>query len=213
MVTYSTKEECLKAIETVKVMGMDPLPWMLTQLEAFEKEEQQKAHAHNTDTPIWDTLKSNYPYGTMPEEKTFCIESTVEQLLSTDEHAEEPGLLLGKIQCGKTDTFEGIIGLAFDKGVDIAIVITKGTKALVNQTIKRMKNDYRWFKASDSLEQPVTIEIYDIMAISKMGLRQAIVESSKIVIVCKKQAANLTRLIDLFEHKSPFLKKEEGRHC
>ena len=67
----------------------------------------------------------------------------------------------------------------------------------------------RWFKASDSLEQPVTIEIYDIMAISKMGLRQAIVESSKIVIVCKKQAANLTRLIDLFEHKSPFLKKKK----
>lgn len=209
MVTYTTKEECLKAIETVKVMGMDPLPWMLAQLEAFEKEELEKAHAHNTDTPIWDTLKSNYPYGTMPEEKTFCIESTVEQLLSTDEHAEEPGLLLGKIQCGKTDTFEGIIGLAFDKGVDIAIVITKGTKALVNQTIKRMKNDYRWFKASDRLEQPVTIEIYDIMAISKTGLRQAIVESSKIVIVCKKQAANLTRLIDLFEHKSPFLKKKK----
>ena len=209
MVTYTTKEECLKAIETVKVMGMDPLPWMLAQLEAFEKEELEKAHAHNTDTPIWDTLKSNYPYGTMPEEKTFCIESTVEQLLSTDEHAEEPGLLLGKIQCGKTDTFEGIIGLAFDKGVDIAIVITKGTKALVNQTIKRMKNDYRWFKASDRLEQPVTIEIYDIMAISKTGLRQAIVESSKIVIVCKKQAANLSRLIDLFEHKSPFLKKKK----
>lgn len=209
MVTYTTKEECLKAIETVKVMGMDPLPWMLAQLEAFEKEELEKAHAHNTDTPIWDTLKSNYPYGTMPEEKTFCIESTVEQLLSTDEHAEEPGLLLGKIQCGKTDTFEGIIGLAFDKGVDIAIVITKGTKALVNQTIKRMKNDYRWFKASDRLEQPVTIEIYDIMAISKTGLRQAIVESSKVVIVCKKQAANLSRLIDLFEHKSPFLKKKK----
>lgn len=210
MVTYNTKEECLKAIETVKVMGMDPQPWMLVQLEAFEKEEQKNAHAHNTDTPIWDTLKSNYPYGTMPEEKTFCIESTVEQLLSTDEHAEEPGLLLGKIQCGKTDTFEGIIGLAFDKGVDIAIVITKGTKALVNQTIKRMKNDYRWFKASDSLEQPVTIEIYDIMAISKTGLRPAIVESSKIVIVCKKQTANLTRLIDLFKHKSPFLKKKKA---
>lgn len=52
MVIYSTKEECLKAIETVKVMGMDPLPWMLAQLEAFEKEEQKKAHAHNTGTPI-----------------------------------------------------------------------------------------------------------------------------------------------------------------
>lgn len=39
--------------------------------------------------------------------------------------AAEPGLLLGKIQHGKTDTFEDIIGLAFDRGIDIAIILTK----------------------------------------------------------------------------------------
>lgn len=137
------------------------------------------------------------------------MESTVAQLLEEGEHAEEPGLLLGKIQCGKTDTFEDIIGLAFDKGVDIAIVITKGTKALVNQTIMRMKKDYKWFKASDSLDQRSTINIYDIMDIGRDGLKQAKVESGKTVIVCKKQARNMERLIELFEHKSPFLKKKK----
>lgn len=123
------------------------------ELEALEKEQAEKIMS--SDTPIWNTLKRNYPYGTMPEEKQNCVESTVAQLLETGEHADEPGLLLGKIQCGKTDTFEDIIGLAFDKGIDIAIVITKGTKALTNQTIMRMKKDYRWFKASDNLAPPL----------------------------------------------------------
>ena len=50
---------------------------------------------------------------------------TVEQLLANVPNAEEPGLLLGKIQCGKTDTFGNIIGIAFDRGIDIAIVLTK----------------------------------------------------------------------------------------
>ena len=121
-VKYATKEECLKAIETLKAIGMDPLPWQLAQLEAFKAAESAKAVVKNSKTPIWDTLKANYPYGVMPEEKIKCVEETVDKLLEVGEHAEEPGLLLGKIQCGKTDTFEDIIGLAFDKGVDVAIV-------------------------------------------------------------------------------------------
>ncbi|MBO5466229.1 MAG: hypothetical protein J6A02_02155 [Prevotella sp.] len=208
-VIYATKDECLKAIATLKAIGMEPLPWMLEQLKAFENSEKEVPVVHDSDTPIWDTLQANYPYGDMPQEKKDCVENTVKLLLEEGEHAEEPGLLLGKIQCGKTDTFEDIIGLSFDKGVNIAIVITKGTKALVNQTIMRMKKDYKWFKASDDRSQRSTINIYDIMDIGKAGLKQAIVESGKTVIVCKKQAKNMERLIELFESKSPFLKKKK----
>ena len=38
-VIYSTKDECLKAIQTLKAIGMEPLPWMLAQLKAFEDAE------------------------------------------------------------------------------------------------------------------------------------------------------------------------------
>lgn len=195
-VIYKTKDECVKAIQTVKALGMEPADWMLEQLKRFENEESNKIV--KSGTPIWDTLKANYPYGTMPEEKKKCVEDAVNQLLETGPHAEEPGLLLGKIQCGKTDTFEDIIGLAFDKGVDIAIVITKGTKALVNQTIQRMKHDYRFFKASDSLNQQATINIYDIMKIWR-NLKLSRVEGCKTVIVGKKEATNLDHLIEMFK--------------
>lgn len=209
MVIYKTKDECLKAIETLQVMGFEPAEWMLEQLKAFEEAEKSNTAKDDSDTPIWDTLKAKYPYGVMPQDKIDCVENTVDLLLQEGEHAEEPGLLLGKIQCGKTDTFEDIIGLSFDKGVDIAIVITKGTKALVNQTIMRMKKDYKWFKASDDRKQRSTINIYDIMDIGKDGLKQAKVESGKTVIVCKKQAKNMERLIELFQTKSTFLKKKK----
>jgi hypothetical protein len=206
-VIYKTKEECIKAIETLKAIGMDPLPWMTKQLNVFQKEEHAKAISIDSKTPIWSTLKNNYPYGVMPEEKIRCVEDTVDKLLMEGNHAEEPCLLLGKIQCGKTDTFEDIIGLAFDKGIDISIIVTKGTKALVNQTIMRMKHDYRFFKESDDLDQKATINIYDIMKV-KSGLKPA-QAASKVVIVSKKNAKNLEHLNNLFETKSPFLKKKK----
>lgn len=208
-VIYSTKEECIKAIETLKCIGLEPLPWMLDQLEKFEKAEKIKKVEYNSDTPIWDTLQAKYPFGKMPKEKKECVENTVNLLLEEGEHAEDPGLLLGKIQCGKTDTFEDIIGLSFDKGIDLAVVLTKGTKALVNQTIMRMKKDFKWFKPSDNLNQRETINIYNIMDIGRTGLKQAKVESGKTVIVCKKEAKNMDRLIDLFKVKSPFLMQKK----
>jgi hypothetical protein len=66
----------------------------------------------------------------MPADKRNYIEETVELLMQEGEKATEPGLLLGHIQCGKTDTFEKIIALSFDIGIDLVIVFTKGTNPL-----------------------------------------------------------------------------------
>lgn len=197
-----TVEQCEGAIIALRGLGLPT-----DELESLKK-KLESVIISDSETPIYDTLVANYPYGVMPEEKKQCIENTVNQLLEEGSHAEEPGLLLGKIQCGKTDTFEDIIGLAFDKGIDVCIVLTKGTKPLAQQTIMRMKKDYRFFKASDDLKQNVTINIFDIMDVWK-NLKQAKVESGKTVIVCKKQATNLDHLIEMFTEKSPFLKKKK----
>lgn len=206
--SYKTKGEVLAAIHAFESIGHEPPPDLLQKLKEFEDAENAELLVTDSETPIWDTLKKNYPYGVMPPEKIEAVESTVNLLLEEGPHAEEPGLLLGKIQCGKTDTFEDIIGLSFDRGVDIAIVFTKGTNALVNQTIKRMQRDYRFFKPSDRLDQAMTIDVKDIMKL-KGGLKKAQVETRKIVIVCKKNARNLELLIDLFKTKCDFLKKKK----
>ena len=54
------------------------------------------------------------------------MEETVQKFLENETGMNKPGMLLGKIQGGKTRAFIGIIALAFDNDYDMAIILTKG---------------------------------------------------------------------------------------
>ena len=85
-----------------------------------------------------------------------AIEETVRKLLEQPTSVNRPGMLLGKVQSGKTKTFMGIMALGFDNGLDVCVVLTKGTKALTKQTFERLKKSFRhslqtiWCKSSIS---------------------------------------------------------------
>ena len=63
-----------------------------------------------------------------------CAEKAVAKILKTATTSEHPGMLLGKVQSGKTRTFISILALAFDNGFDIAIVLSKNSRPLIQQT-------------------------------------------------------------------------------
>ncbi|MGU5637011.1 hypothetical protein ACV1DV_15885 [Aeromonas veronii] len=87
-------------------------------------------------------LKSaQFPY---TDSERRCIESTVIKLNRHKTQGDHPGMLLGKIQSGKTKTFMAIIGLAFDNNYDISVILTKGTKALSKQTQQRIQRERRF---------------------------------------------------------------------
>lgn len=221
--SFKTSVQLLSAIQFDSMQGI-PVPqeaWTrFNELKAKEDEEaarirKQEANAEqnseekeyeivDSEHPIYDTLRkySKYP---VTDEKRACIESTVEHLLEHGPNAEDPCLLLGKIQCGKTDTFENIIGYAFDRGIDIAVVLTKGTNALAKQTVARFQVDYAPFKQSSKRDQLAVINIYDIMDVYT-GLKRPQVDGKKIVLVCKKEATNMRHLIELFTKNSLHLK-------
>lgn len=120
-----------------------------------------------------------------------CAETTVEDLLATATTSDRPGMLLGKVQSGKTRTFISILALAFDNSFDIAIVLTKNSKALLEQTAKRLNSDLSMFIEEGELE------IYDIMhAPASFGAWEL---DSKLIFVAKKQDDNLRRIVRLFE--------------
>lgn len=127
-----------------------------------------------------------------------CIEQVVDKLETADDPAK-PGMLLGKIQSGKTRAFLGVIARAFDRGYDVAIVLTKGTKTLAGQTVKRIGRDFRAFVDADE------VVVFDIMAapdpLTRSELRR------KLVIVAKKQAQNLERIQAMFDEKYPALRE------
>ncbi|MGY4156332.1 hypothetical protein ACVINW_002174 [Bradyrhizobium sp. USDA 4461] len=119
-----------------------------------------------------------------------CAEETVKELLSSTTTSDHPGMLLGKVQSGKTRTFISILALAFDNDFDIAVILSKNSRALIEQTYKRLRSEFAAFVEDGDLE------IYDIMhAPEKFGKFEL---ESKLVFVAKKQTDNLDRLIALF---------------
>ncbi|MBN6187766.1 hypothetical protein JQN58_12715 [Aneurinibacillus sp. BA2021] len=130
-----------------------------------------------------------------------CIENTVQKLIENDTSVSRPGMLLGKIQSGKTRTFIGATALAFDNGYDVAIVLTKGTKALAQQTYQRLQNDFADFKHDD------TIQIFDIMLLPDNLIHYEL--NQKIMIVVKKETNNLQRLHTALFETYPMLAEKK----
>src|SRR5579862_1416533 len=140
--------------------------------------------------PFYQTYKTANP--SFSADTFRCAEDTVDELLNKATTSDNPGMLLGKVQSGKTRTFINILALAFDNGFDIAIVLTKNSRALMEQTAKRLTNEFKMFIDDGELE------IYDIMhAPDSYGQFEL---DSKLIFVAKKQSDNLRRLIDLFKN-------------
>ena len=127
-----------------------------------------------------------------------CIDRVVKQLEDTSTSGDRPGMLLGKIQSGKTRAFVGVIARAFDRGFDIAVVFTKGTKTLSAQTVSRLSSDLREFIDEDE------VLVFDIM--QQPGKLTKSEQRRKLVIVAKKQVKNLERIIKFFDEDYTDLK-------
>ena len=126
---------------------------------------------------------------------------TVEKLINEDTDLNRPGMLLGKIQSGKTRTFLGIIALAFDSGYDISVILTKGTKALARQTTRRVKKEF--------LEP---IEDHEVRVFDVMSVPSSLTPSelrSKLILIVKKEDDNLSKLREFLFKKYPHLAQKQ----
>ena len=126
-----------------------------------------------------------------------CIQETVRALLTKTTTPDKPGMLLGKVQSGKTRTFLGVIALAFDNGFDVAVVFTKGTNALAQQTLARLNKDFKSEIEGDLLH------VFDIMSLPDPLAEYEL--QHKLIFVCKKEDDNIRRLDNAIFHTNPDL--------
>lgn len=117
------------------------------------------------------------------------MESAVEELLNRPTDLDHPGMLLGLIQSGKTRAFIGIIARGFDLKYSVCIVITKSSTALVQQTVKRIRSEFK-----DPVDSG-NLNVYDVM---KMPPLTKYIRDQKLIIVAKKEDDNLRKLHQLF---------------
>ena len=152
-------------------------------------------------------LKKGYFYNHLTELRQdndklkACMEETVVKMLDSDTSLKKPGILLGKIQSGKTRAFLGVISLAFDNDYDIAIILTKGTKALAEQTYARLNRDFKKFVDDHKMQ------IFDIMHVPENLISWEL--NQKIVMVVKKEKNNLNRTFRALMETYPDLKNKK----
>ena len=151
-----------------------------------------------TDGPIFQFFKETQVPALSAESET-CAADSVDGLLESPTSDARPGMLLGQVQSGKTRTFVAAIALALDNGFDVAVVFTKGTKALTRQTVARLSRDLRKAVAAE------LVSVDDIRTIpdnlTEWELRK------KLVIVCKKEDDNLDDLESFFNQYPQLLQR------
>ena len=192
----------------LRSFGQEPNAEMLA-----EKARLEAAQNVSEDEYVFGTMAAHNQF--MTPEKEKVVREMTDQLMMEGENATQPCLLLGKVQCGKTDTFLSVMGLCFDRGIDVAVVMTKGTNTLTKQTIERLNKDFRFFKDDGTYGQKVVIYIYDILDLYKRGGLsdyQLNDPANKFIIVCKKENTNLKDLIELFEN-SEILRRKKVLVC
>jgi len=143
---------------------------------------------------FYDQLASNR--GDPPELRA-TVEETVQKLQREATSTRRPGILLGRVQSGKTRAYLGITARAFDRGYNVAVILTKGTKSLAAQTLGRIKEDFSEFIAADQ------VEVFDILAVPDLTPYEL---THKLVFVVKKEDDNMKRLLDLFQTRYPELR-------
>jgi hypothetical protein len=132
-----------------------------------------------------------------PPELRSAVEEVLDQLQKQATSTQRPGILLGKVQSGKTRAFLGVIARAFDRGYDVAVILTKGTKSLAEQTLSRVKEDFRDFIAADQ------VDVFDILAVPDLTPYEL---NRKLIFVVKKEDDNLRRLLSIFREQYPVLR-------
>jgi hypothetical protein len=126
------------------------------------------------------------------------VRSTVDRLLKNKTSSENPGVLLGRIQSGKTTAFIGIIAEAFDKGIDVAVVLTKNSELLGTQTTRRIKKEFKEF------EDQGHINIYYTHAFGDNILKKSQLLNKKVFIAIKNPSC-ITKLTKAFKTNNPEL--------
>ncbi len=158
--------------------------------------QRRNAHDLSTSGTFYDQIIAKR--GDSPD-LIANVESAVDKLTSQATSTRRPGVLLGKIQSGKTMAFLGIIARAFDRGFDISVILTKGTKSLARQTLSRVKHDFAEFIATDQ------VQVYDIMSVPELTPYEL---NQKLVFVVKKEDDNLSRLLHAFSTRYPSMRKK-----
>lgn len=153
----------------------------------------------------------------MPQDAIDSIFSNATRILShcpnpyKDKEVAKTGIVIGKVQSGKTSNFISALALAFDNGYDITVVLGGNTLELLKQNASRIKNAFK-----------VEAEFLTILKtndnkslINSPRIKEFIENGRKIIIVGLKHPKHINKIAEIFENeylakKSVLIIDDEG---
>lgn len=127
------------------------------------------------------------------KELKIVMEAVASDLQKHKTDEIKPGVLLGLIQSGKTRAFLGVMAKCFDEDYDVAVVLTKNSVALVEQTIKRLKSEFEVPISSNKLF------VWDVIKLQNLDHLTGYILKNKVIFVVKKEMKNMEKLHEIFD--------------
>ncbi len=127
------------------------------------------------------------------------------------EELTETGIVIGKVQSGKTSNFISVLALAFDNGYDIAIVLGGNTLDLLKQNASRITSAFN----VDSEKLTVLKTNDNKSLINPARIKEFLENGRKIIIVGLKHNKHIDQIAEIFGNsylsdKSVLIVDDEG---
>lgn len=111
---------------------------------------------------------------------------------------QETGIVIGKVQSGKTSNFISLISLAFDNGYDIAIVLGGTKKPLLKQNSDRIKEYF--YDVKDNVFVLNSNENADHL--NEENIRGFLRREKKVIIVGLKSVKQINTIMQIFTNNT-----------
>lgn len=153
----------------------------------------------------------------MSQESVDTIFSNAARILNkcpnpnVDNEVEETGIVIGKVQSGKTSNFISVLALAFDNGYDISIVLGGNTLQLLKQNASRVASAFN----VDTEKLTVLTTNDNKSLINSERIKEFIENGRKIIIVGLKHYKHINKIAEIFDNgylaeKSVLIVDDEG---
>ncbi|NLD48488.1 MAG: hypothetical protein GX660_15080 [Clostridiaceae bacterium] len=109
----------------------------------------------------------------------------------------ETGIIIGKVQSGKTSNFISVLALAFDNGYDIAIVLGGNTLDLLKQNATRICSSFN----VDSEKLTVLKTNDNRSLINPTRIKEFIENGRKVIIVGLKHYKHISQIGEIFDNE------------
>ncbi len=178
----------------------DVMPWSIGVDGFFRKSVENRMRADDMNEEAIDSIFNN-----AVRILRRCPNPSIQ------EEVAETGIVIGKVQSGKTSNFISVLALAFDNGYDIAIVLGGNTLNLLKQNASRISSAF-----SVDTEKLTVLKTNDNKTlINPARIKDFIENGRRVIIVGLKHNKHINQIADIFDNelladKSVLIIDDEG---